>query len=119
MPHPITAALPPSSLRACADARYPLMIALVAGQLSDFNWKQKQQQKAVVVVVVGIIYLVAVQRRMCVRACVRVCEHVSSPTPPACLFFEYTYKAFAAEGDLPIWKQERVDWDNVQMWDGR
>ena len=76
------------------------MIGLVARQLVDTNWKQKQQQK-VVVVVVGIIYLGAEKDvRACVRACVCMCAHLSPPTPnrpPA--FFEYTYPGVAAAGD--------------------
>ena len=80
MLHSITGALPPPSLRTCADARYPLIIGSAALQLSDTNWKQKQQQK---VVGVGweIIYLVAEKDvRVRVRAC--ACVSLSPPQPP-------------------------------------
>ena len=73
------------------------MIGLVARQLVDTNWKQKQQQK---VVVVGILYLVAEKDvRACVRAC--ACVRISPPQPQTArlLFFEYTYPGVAAAGD--------------------
>ena len=62
-----------------------MMIGLVALQLSDLNWKQKQQQKVVVVGVVGDIF--SCRRRMRVRERVRVWACLfPNPTPPSAFF---------------------------------